>query len=79
MNLGLKLNLCVTFAQTAMTGFQNLTEPTVQLSFNKMLQRLAETYAKNDRMDLYGINPTLSIFLLTPSPVAMQGLDATAL
>ena len=27
-------------------------------------------------MDPYSVNPTLSIFLQTPSPVAMQGLDA---
>ena len=43
-----------------------------------MLQRLAVTNPKNGRMDPHGVNPTLSIFLTTPFPVAMQGLDATA-
>ena len=45
---------------------------------NKMLQRLAVTNPKNDKMDPHGVNPTLSIFLPTPFPVAMQGLGATA-
>ena len=31
--------------------FANLSEPSVQLSFNKMLQRLAVTNPKNDKMD----------------------------
>jgi len=39
-----------------------------------MLQRLAVTNPKNDKMDPHGVNPTLSIFLQTPFPVAMQGL-----
>ena len=43
-----------------------------------MLQRLAVTNPKNDKMDPHGVNPTLSIFLPTPFPVAMQGLGATA-
>ena len=55
------------------------SEPTLQSSFNKMYQRLAVTYLKNERMKPHGINPILSIFLLTPSPVAMQGLYDTAL
>ena len=42
-----------------------------------MLQRLAVTNPKNDKMDQHGVNPKLSIFLPTPFPVAMQGLDAT--
>ena len=59
-------------------GIQSLSKPKVQISFNKMLQRLAVTFPKNVRMNPHGVNQTLSIFLLTPSPVAMQGLDATA-
>ena len=52
---------------------------TVQfLALTKMLQRLAVTNPKNDKMDPHGVNPTLSIFLPTPFPVAMQGLGATA-
>ena len=43
-----------------------------------MLQKLAVTNPKNDKMDPHGVNPTLSIFLPTPFPVAMQGLGATA-
>ena len=43
-----------------------------------MLQRLAVTNPKNDKMDPHGVNPTSSIFLLTPFPVAMQGLGTTA-
>ena len=43
-----------------------------------MLQRLAVTNPKNDKMDPHGVNPTLSIFFPTPFPVAMQGLGATA-
>ena len=43
-----------------------------------MLPRLAVTFPKNDRIDSHSVNPTLSIFLLTPSLVAMQGLYATA-
>ena len=43
-----------------------------------MLQRLAVTNPKNDKMDPHGVNPTLSIFLPAPFPVAMQGLGATA-
>ena len=40
-----------------------------------MLQRLAVTFPKNDRMDSHGVNLTSSTFLLNPSPVATQGLD----
>ena len=43
-----------------------------------MLQRLAVTNPKNDKMDTHGVNPTMSIFLPTPFPVAMQGIGATA-
>ena len=43
-----------------------------------MLQRLAVTNPKNDKMDPHGVSPTLSIFLPIPFPVAMQGLGATA-
>ena len=43
-----------------------------------MLQRLAVTNPKNDKMDPHGVNPTLSIFLPTPFPVDMQGMGATA-
>ena len=43
-----------------------------------MLQRLAVTNPKNDKMDPHGVNPTLSIFFPTPFPVAMQGLGDTA-
>ena len=57
----------------------NLSEPNCTVSCsNKMLQRLAVTNPKNDKMDPHGVNPTLSIFLQTPFPVAMQGLGATA-
>ena len=31
-----------------------------------MVQRLAVTKPKNDKMDPHGVNPTLSIFLPTP-------------
>ena len=37
----------------------NLSKLTVQLSSEKMLQRLAVTNPKNDRMDPHGVNPTL--------------------
>ena len=43
-----------------------------------MLQRLAVTNPKNDKMDPHGVYPTLAIFLQTLFPVAMQGLGATA-
>ena len=49
-----------------MSGLQNLSESTVQLNFDLMVQRLALTYPKNDRMNPHGINQTLSIFLTTP-------------
>ena len=52
-------------------GIQSLSKPKVQISFNKMLQRLAVTYPKNDKMDPHCVNPTLSIFLPSPSPLAM--------
>ena len=39
-----------------------------------MLQRLAVTNPKNDKVDPHGVNPTLSIFLPAPFPVAMQGI-----
>ena len=34
--------------------------------------RLAVTYPKDDRMDINDVNQTLSIFLPTPSSIAMQ-------
>ena len=80
MDLGVKWDLCVLFVQTAVKCqdckfvWANCT---VYCS-NKMLQRLAVTNPKNDKMDPHGVNPTLSIFLPTPFPVAMQGLGATA-
>ena len=43
-----------------------------------MFQRLAVTDHKNNKMDPHGVTPTLSVFLPTPFPVAMQGLEATA-
>ena len=80
MDLGVKWDLCVLFVQTAVKCqdckfvWANCT---VYCS-NKMLQRLAVTNPKNDKMDPHGVNPTLSIFSPTPFPVAMQGLGATA-
>ena len=80
MDLGVKWDLCVLSVQTAVKCqdckfvWANCT---VYCS-NKMLQRLAVTNPKNDKMDPHGVNPTLSIFLPTPFPVAMQGLGATA-
>ena len=47
------------------------------MSFDKMLQRLAVTFPNNNRIDPHGVVPTLPIFLLIPSAIAMQGLDAT--
>ena len=74
MNLGVKWDLCVLFVQTAVKCqdckfvWANCT---VYCS-NKMLQRLGVTNPKNDKMDPHGVNPTLSIFLPTAFPVAMQ-------
>ena len=62
-----------------MASFQTLSKLIVQLSFKKRLQRLAVKFSEYDKMDQHGVNPTLSIFLSTPFPVAMQGLDATTL
>ena len=80
MDLGVKWDLCVLFVQTAVKcqdcKFVR-ANCTVDCS-NKMLQRLAVTNPKNDRMNPDGANPTLSIFLPTFFPVAMQGLDARA-
>jgi hypothetical protein len=79
MDLGVKWDLCVLFVQTTVKSqdckfvWANCT---VYCS-NKMLQRLAVTNPKNDKMDPHGVNPTLSIFSPTPFPVAMQGLGAT--
>ena len=39
---------------------------------------LSLAYPKNDGLNTHGVNPTLSISLLTHSPKAMQDLDATA-
>ena len=46
--------------------------------WDKCTVRLAVTNHKNDRIDQHSVNPTLSISLTTPFPVATQGLDATA-
>ena len=54
-----------------MSGLKNLPEQTVQLCFDKKLQIVPVTFPKNDRMDPYGVNPMLSIFLTTPTPIAM--------
>ena len=43
-----------------------------------MLQGLDVTNPKNDKMDPHGVNLTLSIFLQTPFPLAMEGMGATA-
>ena len=59
MSLGVNLDLCLPFVQTAVkiSGLQNLSDPTIQLNFNKMVQRLAVTYSKNVRIDPLGENP----------------------
>ena len=66
------------FVQTAvkMSG-ATLSESTVQLSSNKMWQRLVNP--KNDKMNPHGVKAILSILSSTPFPVAMQGLNATTL
>ena len=66
--------VCIDYGDVS--ALQNLSKPTVQLRFKKMLQCLAVTFPKNDRMDPHGVYPILSIFLPTPSPMAMQGTEA---
>ena len=80
MDLGVKWDLCVLFVQTAVKcqDCKFVWANCIVYCSNKMLQRLAVTNPKNDKMDPHGVNPTLSIFLPTPFPVAMQGLGATA-
>ena len=56
-----------------MPGLQNLSKLKVQMSFNKKLQRIAITFPKNYRMGPHDVKP-MSIFSLTHSYVAMQGL-----
>ena len=72
MSLGL-------FAQTTVTCqvCKICISSKVQLSFTKMMQSLAVTFPKNERMDQHGANPTLLIFLQTPSAIVKQGTEAT--
>ena len=65
MNLGVKWDMCVLFVQTA-AKCQDckfvLAKCTVYCSI-KMMQRLAVTNPKNDKMDPHDVNPTYRLYI----------------